>query len=130
MATFIDQLSQHQDQWLELMNLFEMGFEYICGQDNMVPNKLSHYPKLANVIVVSLNLLDKIQAAQTAALGACQETLVSRAKVADGVLTMSDSLLCWQKGRLSTILIPKNLSLYKELLAQSYDIWFSGHFGP
>ena len=46
-----------------------MNFKHVCGQDNMVPNTLSHYPDLANVTVVLESLLDRIQAVWTAALG-------------------------------------------------------------
>ena len=41
--------------------------KHICGQDNMVPNALSHNLDLANGTIVLSSLLDRIQAALLAA---------------------------------------------------------------
>ena len=70
-----------------------MNFKHICGQDNMVPNTLSHYPDLANVTVVLESLLDRIQAVELAASRDLWEILVAHIKAADRVFTISDKLL-------------------------------------
>ena len=44
------------------MGKLDMGFKHVYSQDNVVPSALSYHPDLANVMVVTSGLLDRIQA--------------------------------------------------------------------
>ena len=55
--------------------------------------------------------------------------MIAHAQSADGVFTMLDGLVCWWKGELTTIIIPKDLSLHYELSAWFHDMLLSVHFG-
>ena len=94
------------------MRWFDMSFENVHGQDNVVPDALSHYPNLANMMVVTSSLLYRIQAAQSAALGDSCKILVANAQTADGEFTMPDCLVCQHMGELATIVIPEDMSMY------------------
>ena len=78
----------------------------------MVPNAIFHNLYLANVMVMSSSLWDRIRAAWSDASGALWKTLVACAWASNGVFTISDGLMCWWKGKLSMVVIPEDLSLH------------------
>ena len=45
---------------LEFLGKFDISFEYVNDQDDIVHNALLHHPYLANIIVMSISLLDRI----------------------------------------------------------------------
>ena len=56
--------------------------------------------------------------------------MVTCSQATDRVFAMLDALMYWGKGRQSIIVIPKDLSLYYELLAYFCNMPLLRHIGP
>ena len=59
----------------------------------MIPDALSHPPDLVIIMAASSSLLDKIQAAQSAASGDLWKTMVTYTQVAYGLFTILDGFV-------------------------------------